>query len=282
MVTNIAIIIILFHPTKLNYRNLMCNSNLSIIIVDNTPNNNLNLSRENVYYIPLKKNVGIATAQNIGIEKAKSLGCTYIVFFDQDSIIEKNYVSNIVKEYQRISSRISNLFLLGPTVYNKRTGEEYKSKIHIDKHTDIGFIFRREIISSGSCLEISKIKNIGNLKDNLFIDYVDFEWCWRANYLGFVSGITPNIKLQHFVGQSEFKILGLLVIISSPIRYFYQYRNYLWLIRKKYVPFQWKFNTGIKFILRICYFPFCIKKWKQIECYMWKGLWHGLFKYKNL
>lgn len=282
MVDNIGIIIVLFHPPKLNYIDLTYNSNISIILVDNTPDINLNLSKGNVYYIPLKQNKGIATAQNIGINKAESLGCSYIVFFDQDSIIEKSYVDNIVREYQRISSRINNLFLLGPTVYNNRTGEEYKSKIHIDKRVDFDFISRREIISSGSCTEISKIKEIGKLKDNLFIDFVDFEWCWRANYLGFVSGITPNVKLQHLVGQSEFKMLGFLVIISSPIRYFYQYRNYLWLIRKKNVPFQWKFNTGIKFILRVLYFPFCIKNWKQIEYNMWKGFCHGLFKYKSL
>lgn len=282
METKIGVVIVLFHPKEFNYKGLVHQADVSVILVDNTPDSDLNLTSENVYYIPLKQNKGIATAQNVGIRKAKELGCQYVVFFDQDSVIGREYIKNIVDEYQRIATGVENLFLLGPTVFNGRTGNEYKSVIHTDKFMFTDFVYRREIISSGSCSELSKIQKVGYLLDGLFIDYVDFEWCWRASRMGFVSGITPRVKLQHLVGQNEFKLFGQLVIISSPIRYFYQYRNYLWLLRKRYVPFQWKRNTGIKFLLRLFYFPFCIKNWRQIEYNMWRGIRYGLFKYKCL
>lgn len=282
METKIAVIIILYHSENPNYSSLIGKSDTSVVLVDNTPGRNLLLSAENVHYIPLNENRGIAAAQNVGIRKAVELGCSHIVFFDQDSVIEPDYIRGIVAEYERIKTCIGNLFLLGPTVFNGRTGEEYKSVIHKDNVTSIGFIPRREIISSGSCVSVSQLQKVGGLRERLFIDYVDFEWCWRANRIGLVSGITPNVRLRHFVGQNEFRVLGQLVIISSPFRYFYQYRNYLWLLRKRYVPFQWKVNVGIKFILRIIYFPFCVKNWRQIERNMWKGIRHGLFKYKGL
>lgn len=38
--------------------------------------------------------------------------------------------------------------------------------------------------------------------DSLFIDYVDHGWCWRAESKGFVNGITPKIKLAHYVGPT--------------------------------------------------------------------------------
>lgn len=278
----IAVIIVLYHSEGSNYDNLIGKANTCVILVDNTVKRDLGISGKSLYYIPLKENYGIATAQNIGIRKAMELGCSHIVFFDQDSVIEPNYVDEIVEEYAHMESCMGNLFLLGPTVFNGRTGDEYKSVLHKDDVASNGFIPRQEIISSGSCVGATKVGTVGRLCERLFIDYVDFEWCWRANKMGFVSGITSNVRLRHFVGQREFKVFNQLVIISSPFRYFYQYRNYLWLLRKSYVPFLWKVNTGIKFIFRIFYFPFCIQNWWQIEYNMWKGIWHGLFKYDNL
>ena len=113
----------------------------------------------------------------------------------------------------------------------------------------------------------------------LFIDYVDFEHCWRANSKGYVCGITQNVTLPHKVGNNELHFPhGYRVIISAPFRYYYQYRNWLWLCRRNYVPKQWKINTCIKFMLRIVYFPFAVNDWKLIEKYMFKGINDGLYK----
>ncbi|MDE6285035.1 MAG: glycosyltransferase [Bacilli bacterium] len=251
--------------------------NSLLIIVDNTPNQNLKLNFEkSVKYLALMKNVGIAEAQNSGIKIAIEEDCSHIVFLDQDSLVQDDYVRKIILEYERISKFLPNLFLLGPTVYNGRQNKEYKSTIHKDNYTEFDFIHRREIISSGSCVSIKKIHNVGYLDSDLFIDYVDFEWCWRANKLGFQSGITPNIQINHFVGQEEYYIGKQLIIISSPIRYYYQARNFLWLLRRKYVPTIWKINTGIKIILFTLTYPFKVKYWRQIYKYIYKGLIAGL------
>ncbi|MCM1139929.1 MAG: glycosyltransferase [Muribaculum sp.] len=248
-----------------------------LILVDNTPGQDLQISNtDSLIYIALGNNKGIAEAQNIGIDAANKAGCTHVIFFDQDSLIPDEYIEKMLAEYKRILSHNSNLFLLGPTAKNGRTGEEYKSNIHQDHPTDYDFIPRREIISSGSCVEMSKIKKIGNLDSSLFIDFVDFEWCWRANARGYQSGITPNIFLTHFVGQKEYKFFNQYIIISSDFRYFYQTRNYLWLIRRNYVPKQWKINNGIKRIIYPLTFPFKIRGWSKIYSYILKGFWAGI------
>ena len=100
---------------------------------------------------------------------------------------------------------------------NGRIEEEYKSTIHKDVWIAEDFIRRREIISSGSCVALRKIEEVGLNDDSLFIDYVDHGWCWRAESKGFVNGITPKIKLAHYVGQQEYRIFNQLVIISSSI-----------------------------------------------------------------
>lgn len=278
---NIGVVIVVYHPNiKQLESKLKClGGDIAIVVVDNTPNEVIDIERTNVAYIPLRENTGIANAQNVGIGNLLKRGCTHVVFFDQDSDFTEKYVRNIVDEYERISTVRKNLFLLGPTVINKTNGEEYRSVIHSDKKADQGFVEKREIISSGSCVSVDKLNQVGVMDARLFIDYVDFEHCWRANSKGYVCGITQSVTLPHKVGNNELHFPhGYRVIISTPFRYYYQYRNWLWLCRKDYVPRQWKINTCIKFMSRIIYFPFVVNEWKSIEKNMFKGIHDGLFK----
>ena len=280
-INRIGVVIIVFHPNArlLESKLKKLGNDVAVVVVDNTPNETINIEQANITYIPLYENTGIANAQNVGIGNLLKRGCTHVVFFDQDSDFTEKYVRSIVDEYKRISTVRKNLFLLGPTVINKTNGEEYRSVIHSDKKADQGFIEKREIISSGSCVSVDKLNQVGVMDARLFIDYVDFEHCWRANSKGYVCGITQNVTLPHKVGNNELHFPhGYRVIISAPFRYYYQYRNWLWLCRKGYVPRQWKINTCIKFMSRIIYFPFVVNEWKAIEKNMFKGIHDGLFK----
>ena len=280
-INRIGVVIIVFHPNArlLESKLKKLGNDVAVVVVDNTPNETINIEQANITYIPLYENTGIANAQNVGIGNLLERGCTHVVFFDQDSDFTEKYVRSIVDEYERISTVRKNLFLLGPTVINKTNGEEYRSVIHSDKKADQGFIEKREIISSGSCVSVDKLNQVGVMDARLFIDYVDFEHCWRANSKGYVCGITQNVTLPHKVGNNELHFPhGYRVIISAPFRYYYQYRNWLWLCRKGYVPRQWKINTCIKFMSRIIYFPFVVNEWKAIEKNMFKGIHDGLFK----
>lgn len=280
-INRIGVVIIVFHPNArlLESKLKKLGNDVAVVVVDNTPNETINIEQTNITYIPLRENTGIANAQNVGIGNILDRGCTHVVFFDQDSDFTEKYVRSIVDEYERISTVRKNLFLLGPTVINKTNGEEYRSVIHSDKKADQGFIEKREIISSGSCVSVDKLNQVGVMDARLFIDYVDFEHCWRANSKGYVCGITQNVTLPHKVGNNELHFPhGYRVIISAPFRYYYQYRNWLWLCRKGYVPRQWKINTCIKFMSRIIYFPFVVNEWKAIEKNMFKGIHDGLFK----
>lgn len=280
-INRIGVVIIVFHPNArlLESKLKKLGNDVAVVVVDNTPNETINIEQTNITYIPLRENTGIANAQNVGIGNILDRGCTHVVFFDQDSDFTEKYVRSIVDEYERISTVRKNLFLLGPTVINKTNGEEYRSVIHSDKKSDQGFIEKREIISSGSCVSVDKLNQVGVMDTRLFIDYVDFEHCWRANSKGYVCGITRNVTLSHKVGSRELHFPhGYRVIISAPFRYYYQYRNWLWLCRKGYVPRQWKINTCIKFMSRIIYFPFVVNEWKAIEKNMFKGIHDGLFK----
>lgn len=275
---NKTAVIIIFYNADITEQHLSIavQDKTELILVDNTPNRDLKICRDNVHYIPLLKNLGIATAQNIGIRKAQECNCTHICFFDQDSNIQEDYIRSMYDEYIKFSKIYNNLFLLGPTVINEKDNREYKSVINRNTTDSIGFQRRREIISSGSFTSTETIEKIGLLDDSLFIDAVDFEWCWRGNKLGYICGITRNVHLDHNVGRRVIYIGNYMIIISAPFRYFYQFRNYIILCKRKYVPIKWKINTGIKYLLRLIYFPFVLKDGITITKFMYKGIFAGL------
>ena len=277
----VGVVIVVFHPNALELQNKLKHLGADVIIavVDNTPVKEISIAQSNVTYIPLHENTGIANAQNQGIGSLMERGCSHIVFFDQDSDFTEDFVRSMVSEYIRISAIRPNLFLLGPRVLNKTSGEQYCSVVHTEAAADCGFVLKREIISSGSCVSVDRLREVGVMDARLFIDYVDFEHCWRANDKGFVCGVTDNVVLPHKVGSRELRFSrGYRVIISAPFRYYYQYRNWLWLCRRSYVPRQWKLNTGVKFMARILYFPFAVNGWRVIEKNIFKGIYYGIFK----
>lgn len=64
-----------------------------VIIVDNSEPSQVN-SYKDVDIVRLNDNVGIAEAQNIGLQKAMDENCDFIFTFDQDSQISDSYCKN--------------------------------------------------------------------------------------------------------------------------------------------------------------------------------------------
>ena len=232
----------------------------------------------NMSYICNKANIGIAKAQNIALREILKGDYEYVVFLDQDTRVAVDYPSQIAMEFSRIDN--GRLAVLGPQVVNAVTGGQYASAIHKYEISENGFSLRKHIISSGSCMSINALKDVGLMWGELFIDYVDFEWCWRAASKGYQCGVTSHLQISHHVGQRELSIGKYKVIISAQQRYFYQYRNFIWLIQKKYVPLQWKCATCVKFLLRLVYFPILVNGGLKYWNNMIKGLEAGIWQRK--
>ncbi len=228
------------------------------------------------------ENRGIALAQNIGIQEVlrRWPDTHYIVFLDQDSRTTLDYPSQIATIYEELQGKY-HIGLLGPTLYEISSGEEYRPYFHQLEVID-HFVPRREIISSGSCVAVDVLKEVGTTDAELFIDYVDFEWCWRARAKGYVCGNTRKLSINHQVGRRQVHVGRYRIILSAPFRYYYSYRNYLWLLRRSYVPLQWKVTNGIKRVARFFYIPFIAKDGWECWKFMCEGIVAGFRKQKNL
>lgn len=273
---DICIIVVLFNPKKEQIEHFACLSNeAGIIMVDNSIIENVHPIQCD--YLPLYDNKGIAYAQNRGIEWAKEQGYKYVLFFDQDSKIEPSYVSEIYKEYLRIKEEDRNLAFLGPLVIDEENGREYKSESDKKKP----YCKVTTVISSGSIVSLDVFNKVGFLDENLFIDYVDSEICWRASSFGFSTYMTRNIQLCHNVGNKYSVILGVPFGVSAPFRYYYQYRNMIWLLRRDYVPKVWKIKSFFRSILDLLVVPFISGHYYAIIKNMLKGYYDGFIKHPD-
>lgn len=273
MENNIYILIILYNPNQTQIDRIKeLATHHKLIVIDNSDDNKNDIfnDSEHILYIPLLSNKGIATAQNIGIAKAKELKAEYVIFFDQDSNIPEDYTSCMLKEYLCLKEQNKNIATLGPVVINEVEGIEYKAY-------DVSNRFYKvdSIISSGSIVELSILDQVGVMEDALFIDLVDLEWCWRAKSFGLDTYITTSVKLPHSIGNACVKFMGVSLLQSKPFRYFYQYRNIMFMMRRNYVPTKWKIKISIKMFMNLIYqiFKFnCYAEKRMVLSNMMNGL----------
>lgn len=273
----VVVVIVMYNPKTADVENVRRLSAIcDVIAVDNSliPTD-YNLMGGRVLYIFNGSNKGIAEAQNTALRRAIELGkYTHVVFLDQDSRVDDTYPNSIANEFCFVDD--GHLAILGPSVFHIDDGTEYCSVVHHYETTDSGFSQRPHVISSGSCVSIFAIERVGMFDSRLFIDYVDFEWCWRAISKGYHCGITNKLTIYHKVGQRELSIGKYKVIISAPGRYYYQYRNFLWLVRRKYVPLPWKLATGTKFLIRLMYLPLVVENGSKYLHNMLNGIKAGI------
>jgi rhamnosyltransferase len=90
-------------------------------------------------------------------------------------------------------------------------------------------------ITSGSIMPLSVFEKLGFFQEELFIEGVDWEMCWRAKTQNLKILLVNHVYLNHVVGdRKEFNFLGkkLHTYNYSPIRNYYSIRNYICLYKK--------------------------------------------------
>lgn len=269
------LIIVLYNPTeecKLYWREKSDEIG-NCIFVDNSSNPDEVFFSSFSDYIPLYENKGIAAAQNIGIKRAKDKNAVCVIFFDQDSKISKKLCLQLREEFKNLIIREGiRCGALGPSVINIETGEKYKGSEIIDGTP----VETSTIISSGTITSLDVLDRVGLMNERLFIDLVDHEWCWRAKNKGYAIFRSTRAVLKHHVGLNTKYLFGNYMIVSAPERYYYQYRNTLWLLKTSLPPIVWKKRIARFRLLVFFAIPFMSDKPFKTWLYMIKGIKSGI------
>lgn len=271
---NLYIIIILYNPTDEQLSHLKkLASSYNIVVVDNSdrssfPQDGLG---ESISYLPLMHNCGIAKAQNIGIRKCIDLHAEYVFFLDQDTIIDIEVPIELLDSLILLQKRNDRIIAIGPSIRNMDSNTNYKSaRLNL---VEGRYAVCSTLISSGMLVDISAFKHVGCMDESLFIDYVDHEWCWRASMKGYICCVDLLVQINHRVGKRTVNLLGIPFIISSPKRYYYQYRNSFMLMKRNYVPMKWKIKACVRNLVELFVIPWLSSSPFQVLKYMFSGLY---------
>lgn len=221
-----------------------------IYIISNSHLDDLFLSKfnkEKIEIIRNDDNIGIAAAQNIGIKKIIDLKYKFVLMSDQDTVYPKNFIISMYEEYLSLSKN-NKIAAICPLFTNTRNNQTYplinrKNFFRIKYYNSKKINFVTEAISSGMLIDILAIKNIGLMKESLFIDWVDFEWCWRAQNKQYKICINNNVTIQHDLGLVNNNNLLMNYPKFKFYRYYYIFRNGIYLsLYNREIPITWRIN----------------------------------------
>lgn len=243
---NLCAVVVTYNPIKEKVQSLLNQLKHQvryIILVDNGSSGKvddfIDPQIQNIIQENLQKNLGIAAAQNIGIRKAIELKSDAVIFFDQDSVIEENFVCCLNEELgEQDVNIVAPVFFDGQKKFGYKIVDILPSgrRIKYLPNELLKSIDVSTVISSGMLVKISVFDQVGFFEEGLFIDYVDTEWCLRCVSNGIVIRINPRAIMRHSIGDKSLQFLNYRIPVHSPLRRYYRIRNAFHLLRMSHVP----------------------------------------------
>lgn len=127
----------------------------------------------------MHSNIGIAATQNYGINYAVEHNYNYLSIWIK-IVLFLDIISKLLFQYRFYSQIPLLLVLLDHGLFNRCENKEYKGSVKGKKiNNEITEV--SELISSASLIAVSNFEKTGLMDEELFIDGVDHEWCWRAS-----------------------------------------------------------------------------------------------------
>jgi rhamnosyltransferase len=281
---NIQAVIVTYYP-EISRLNLCIESLIGqvnkIHIINNGDFLEINLDNySDVYLQNLNKNYGIGFAQNIGIKKTLEEESDYVLLSDQDTIFPENYVVDMLATFGDENKRVIAIAPLFKDLHSKRdsAGFIFKTKYGFKTlYPKTGVYEIHQAIASGLIIKSNLISKVGYMNENLFIDWVDLEWCWRAIKNGFKILGNANITISHVLGDKSINLGYRTINLRSPVRNYYITRNCIYLaINSKQIDLYHRINLLIKSFRYMVAFPLLTGDfWQNLELQM-KALKDGV------
>jgi len=222
-------------------------SNYKIILVDNYSTDGSYEKLKNdfsndpaVNLLRTSRNLGFAGGNNIGITKALEIGCDYVFILNNDTIVDKDILNNLLEVFEKKE----NVGIATPLIYCQDMqrvwyggGEfDFRSMIPCQWQYIPNGITKVEFVSGCAMLIPSAVlKKVGLFDERFFLSGEDADLCVRMLKAGYNMYINPDAILCHKVGASTGGSY------SSTRIYFAI--NGLLILRKKYLSFKQRLLT---------------------------------------
>lgn len=266
-----------------------------LIIVDNaSKNKDMWLEKladiEKVTILQNDTNEGIAKALNQIVECSGKLDCEWTLTLDEDSVVPVNMIEEYKKyiDMDRVAMIVS--------VIEDRTMDV----IDVDGAIKMHHEYVDTAITSGTLMNNQVWIEVGGFTEELFIDYVDFDYCMKLKKSQYKILRVNAVHLLHELGNASeiklFTFLGKVFFWCPPIgrrfqelryttnhsaeRLYYVTRNQYYYMDKykEYIDIP-KMKRGMKigWVVKLIFEKNRLKKWKAIR----KGIRDGKNMCKN-
>ena len=255
--------------------------NFRIIVLDNNSTDGsvekIRSAFPDVQLIGLTENLGYAGNNNVGIEEALKRGADWVLVLNEDTILDPDCLSELVK----VGESDSQIGIVGPLVYHHDEPKVIQSaggmlgKYWQSQHLGQNELDRGQFSSphrvewiSGCAILVRRavIEQVGMLDANFFIYWEETEWCIRAVRGGWQIFNVPQAKLWHKGVQRNYQ--------PKPSFTYYGTRNHLLTLTKHQAPWSVRLFNWMKIFRTLL--SWSIKpKWKDKREHrnaMWKGV----------
>lgn len=184
--------------------------------------------RNNISEIPeiefrhFQINVGLCRALNYGMLRAAEDGFTWALLMDQDS----SFMTNVIDAYECFlnsnrKEEIENIGVLAPVhIYDRSLRKSYD-----------GHRYVKWAMTSGCLYNVSVFSKFGGFKEELFVDGLDMDYCYRIRSGGGRVVELSAAKISHIPAETRIKNIAGIKLrygVSSPWRYGMQARALVW------------------------------------------------------
>ena len=249
---SISAIIVTFYPDDRFFEMLRSIDNQvdNIWIVDNGSSGQIRTKLEDLgsnannsfNFILNDENLGLAAAQNQGIREAINEGSKWILLLDQDSIPAGNMIDKMMVAAESYQDK-NYLGMITPRHENDDGEPSIPS--YSTKH---GFRLHRYFMkvdevddtlafgmASGSFIPSAVLQEVGLMRDDFWIDYIDYDFSFRLRKMGYRIIGVGAASLKHRLGESFKKHIGNFSFtyhVHPALRRYTIYRNRIRVIRE--------------------------------------------------
>ena len=237
----IAVSIVLYNP-DINRLNSSIKELENIVdkvyLIDNNSSNikdvKSKFKSKKIEIISNKNNFGIAYALNQALAISQKDSIDYLITLDQDSIFKTKEVNKVLKHLDE-----PDVAIFCPVIkdINKSKKLKYNNSI-----SDIN-----RCITSGCVMNLKECLEIGLFDEDMFIDYVDFDYCKRIRIANKRIVRVNDSVLEHEIGKRQkrkFLFFNVYPTNHNAKRIFFYSRNIKYYLKKykKQLSFMEKIN----------------------------------------
>lgn len=299
--SSVCAVLVTYNPELDRLRNVLSALNeqgCTIVAVDNGSAGQACLKALFAEFAPMSRtetiwnsrNIGLAAAQNQGIESTRRRGASYVLLMDQDTILPTGAVKALLSVSLSLTAKGRRVAAVGPGYIDRSSGAyslvwQHKG-INIKRTKQAETLATPDgqheiahcdfVIASGSLIALDTLSTTGAMEEALFIDLVDVEWGLRAQSMGYGSYQIRSLEADHEIGIGRIRIGPVSAPLHSPIRNYYWVRNAFKLSRRRGIPAAWRIYFARRATTYLIFYTFFGDSRRKRGAYLWRGLRDGL------